>query len=459
MNPFHNPVFLSRIIKSYFLDINRLKRFNESQLKNYQDKQLKKIVKYAYTVPMYQKIYDKAKVKPDDINGIKDIHKLPIISKDYIKKYYPEGIFSSKTKKSSLIEISTSATTGKKLTLFADMYDVVFWLFIYIRILQEYNLNWRKDKLSVIGDLAPHTIGSGFLNRGLFTYLNNDLFKNIQFLNTNDEPVDVIKQMDKFNPRFIGGYPGMLGHLALLKQKGFGENINPEFIATIGSVLDPSLKKLIEETFDAFVFEVYGATESGTIAYQCPKGNYHVMSDLVYLEFMKDDKPVSSGKPGNMIVTRLYGHGTPIIRYNSVNDIVAPSDEHCSCNMVGNLIKRIYGRDDLSLVFSGGAAMLASSFSEIYSRVLYELKTNKLRETKIIQHDLSNVEIQLVLDEKQKDKSPSFNQIADVIKDGFEKKLGSNVKILVKEVSSIDKSGPRIISKIDRKDMKITRYI
>ncbi|KYK25327.1 hypothetical protein AYK24_05145 [Thermoplasmatales archaeon SG8-52-4] len=460
MNHFYNPLFLSWLLKTYFLDINRLNRFDQQKLRKFQDKQFKKMVKYAFSVPLYNEKYKKAGIQPSDINGIKDIEKLPMITKYDVKNHYPNGIISSKTPKEKLVEISTSGTTGKSLTIFSDMYDVVRWFFLYIRILREYRINWRKDKLTIIGDFAPHTIGTGYTKKGLFTDLKKErFFSNMQWLDTNDEPAKVIKEVNMFNPDFIGGYPGMLGHLALLKHNGHGNNINPKYIATIGSVLDKNLKKLIEETFNAHVFEVYGATESGTIAYQCKNGNYHIMSDYVYPEFLKNGEPVDSKKPGNIIITRLTGHGTPIIRYNAINDIVAPLYEKCNCGMPGDLIDRIYGRDDLSLCFSGGRLLLPVSISEIYSKILYELKTTKVKESKIIQHSMTKLEIQLVIDKKSIGKEPSSEEIFSIIKKGFNEKVGNEVEIITKEIEKVSKKEPRIISKVDKSKFQTLTYI
>jgi phenylacetate-CoA ligase len=460
MNPFFNPMFLSWVLKSYLSDIDRLRTLNEKELREYQDKCLKNIVKYAYSVPLYHDKYKKAGIQPTDINGIKDIEKLPIVTKYDIKSYYPDGIISTRTQKEQLLKISTSGTTGKSLTIYSDMYDVIRWFFGYIRIIREYGINWRKDRMTIIGDFAPHTIGTGYIKRGLFSNLNNRVFfSNMQWLNTNDEPREVVKEVNLFNPEFIGGYPGMLGHLALLKENGYGKDINPKYIATIGSVLDKNLKRLIEETFNAHVFEVYGATESGTIAFQCKHGNYHIMSDLVYLEFFRNGEPVNSREPGNMIVTRLFGRGTPIIRYNAINDIVSPLYEKCTCGMSGGLIDRIYGRDDLSLCFSGGRILLPSSISEIYSRILYELKTTKVKETQIIQHSTTKIEIQLEIDKQLKDKDPSVEKIFSIILKGFQEKVGPEVEIIIREVEKVDKTGPRIISKVDRTTLKLPQYI
>jgi len=460
MNPFYNPVFLSKILKSYFFDINRLKNLDEQQLNIYRDKQIRKIIKYSFNVPVYRDSYKKAGIQPNQINGINDLHLLPLISKFDIKSYYPDGIIPAKANKDNLIKISTSGTTGKKLSIFSNPFDVVLWLFIYIRVIRDYGINWRKNKLTIIGDFAPHTIGTGYVKRGFQDNLKEGIFfKNIQWLDTNDEPKNVIKKVDNFRPDFIGGYPGMLGHIALLKEKGHGKNICPEYIATIGSVLDSSLKKFIHETFCAHVFEVYGATETGTMAFQCPKGNYHIMSDLVHMEVANNGSNVLNGQPGKLIVTKLYGHGTPIIRYDAINDIVALKQGKCNCGIAGSLLEKVYGRNDLSLLFNDGKVMLASSFAEIFSRVLYDLKTNKIKNTQIIQHSFTDLEIQLVIDDSDENDKIPVSDIFSIIKEGFAKKVGTDVNITIKQVEKIVRTGPRIVSAVDRNSFVVKQYI
>jgi len=182
MNPFYNPIFLSKILFKYSFYIDRLKKLNEKELNNFRDKALRNIVRYAFTVPLYHDKYKKAGIQPNSINKIKDIEKLPIITKEDIKKYYPTGIISSKINKKNLLEISTSGTTGKKLTIYQDMYDVVQWFFNHIRALREHEIYWRKDRLTIIADLSPHTIENGFIIRGLLGNLNTCFFRNMQWL-------------------------------------------------------------------------------------------------------------------------------------------------------------------------------------------------------------------------------------------------------------------------------------
>jgi phenylacetate-CoA ligase len=207
------------------------------------------------------------------------------------------------------------------------------------------------------------------------------------------------------------------------------------------------------------MFDAYGATETGPIAFECRKKKMHVCSDLVYTEFMKNRKLISAEEPSSLIITKLYGEGTPIIRYIGIDDIVTPSNDICDCGLGGNLIKKIYGRDSLSLVFPGNKVMLPSAINEIFSRVLYEFKTRMISHRQIIQHKVNEVEIKVVINHKLKE-GASSKRIFSMIKDGFNEKIGhdSDVIINIKEVKKIDQER-LVISKIDKSKFKDLIYL
>jgi phenylacetate-coenzyme A ligase PaaK-like adenylate-forming protein len=322
-------------------------------------------------------------------------------------------------------------------------------------------LNWRKSNISIIGDFAPHTAETGYVKKSLFSGAwFQSYLKNLQWLDTNEKPEKVLKDLDSFKPDFIGGYTGMLGHLAVLKEEGFGKNVKPKVIASTGALLDPALKKYISDMFNAPVFEVYGATETGPIAFQCKEyGKYHIMSDLIHVEFIEDDRVVDSKEPGHVVVTKLYGNGTPIIRYNAINDIVSPLYEKHDCGLSGDLIEKIHGRDSIYLYNHEGKKVLAMSITGIFSKLLYELKTSKFRDIKVIQHDVKKFEIQAVIDEKLKEKPPYIDEIFNVLKNGFKELFGKDVIVKTREVKKVSRDEPRIITKVDPSRFDKTGYL
>jgi len=449
-------------MKSYLSDINRLHQWSSNQIKRYQDKQIQKVLRYASTVPIYKKLYQKNHCDPSRIKQISDLSTLPLITKEDMNQYGEVGKIPKGRKPGEYVQVGTSGTTGKSLTIYVDMFDIVIGLFGYLRSIREYGINWRTHRLSIIGDFAEHTAESGYVNRGLLpNSWFRSLFQSIQWLDTNDSPEKVLTSLNEFQPDFIGGYTGMLGHLAVLKSKGFGKQVNPRLIASTGAILDPPLKTFIEDSFNTTVFEVYGATETGPIAFQCQKKRiYHIMSDLLYLEFLdKDNQPVSSRKPGRLVVTKLYGGGTPIIRYDAINDIVAPLYETHHCGVAGGLIDRIYGRDSIRLYRRDGKIVLPSAFTTIFSRLLYEYQTSKIRDLKVTQKDLYHIDVQVVLDEKSRNEPPSFSVLQDIIMSGFHDKFGDDVQISVAEVTEVKRDEPRVISHVDPKTLSFTGYL
>lgn len=462
MNPFYNPFFLLKVLRAYLLDIDRLDRFSKEKLQRYQDKQVQKLVNHAWMVPLYHTLYTKHGVSPKDISNRFDIKKLPIITKEDFKNKSAFDLIPKGKNPSSFVKISTSGTTGKSLVLYVDMYEIIVGLFGYLRSIRSYGLDWRKNKLSIIGDFAPHTAESGYVNRGLLpkSWFKSS-FNNLQWLDTNDSPEGVMNELESFQPDFIGGYTGMLGHLAVLKNKGLKSTFQPKLIASTGALLDPKLKGYIEQTFKAPVFEVYGATETGLIAYQPPnETKYQVMSDFILPEFLnRYEEPISSNEPGKMIVTKLYTGGTPIIRYDALNDVVLPG--YISTDDTAGFpteIQRIFGRDIIRLYRKDGKILLGSSLTTIFSRLLYKLETSKIRELKVIQQSLDDIDVYYVVDEKLRNKGVSVHQICDELYTGFKEVFGSTVHVHFTEVKQVSRDEPRIMTKVDPNSITLTGF-
>ena len=103
MNPFLNPIISFPILKDYLSDRKRLKKYSPEKMEKYRNKQFKKIIKYAYTVPLYHKKYKEAGINPQDVKKIDDITKLPFISKKDLIDNFPYNILPVNSKPSATI--------------------------------------------------------------------------------------------------------------------------------------------------------------------------------------------------------------------------------------------------------------------------------------------------------------------------------------------------------------------
>ena len=97
------------------------------EIQTLQSERLVKQVKYVYEhVAFYRDRMDKAGVKPEDIRGIEDLHKLPFITKDDLRDQYPYGLLGVPLEDCVRIQ-STSGTTGRRVVAFYTQEDIDVW--------------------------------------------------------------------------------------------------------------------------------------------------------------------------------------------------------------------------------------------------------------------------------------------------------------------------------------------
>ena len=97
------------------------------EMKKLQSEKLVKQVKHVYdNVEYYRNLMDEKGVKPEDIKGIDDLHKLPFLSKADLRDAYPYGLLAKPLSECVRIH-STSGTTGKRVVAFYTQHDVDLW--------------------------------------------------------------------------------------------------------------------------------------------------------------------------------------------------------------------------------------------------------------------------------------------------------------------------------------------
>ncbi len=97
------------------------------ELKKMQSEKIVKQVKHVYeNVEYYRNLMDEKGVKPEDIKGIEDLHKLPFLSKADLRDAYPYGLLAKPLEDCVRIQ-STSGTTGRRVVAFYTQNDVDLW--------------------------------------------------------------------------------------------------------------------------------------------------------------------------------------------------------------------------------------------------------------------------------------------------------------------------------------------
>ena len=457
MNKLSNPLFLLSILKDYFFTVNKLKKSSFDQIEKYRNKALRKMIKYAYTVPLYYNKYKKAGIHPNDIRGIQDISKLPLLTKQDLKSHSPDGLLPQNVDKKNFLLVNTSGTTKEPISIYCEYYDIFKTMLGFLRMFKEYDISWRKSRITIVADLSRGRAESTYLTQTTIPYLQS-LFslKNIQVLDHWESTEKIIKKIDAFKPEFLGASPHILTELAILKKMGYsGKHIAPSCIASSGGILDIYTKKFIQELFSpSYIFDSYGATESGTIAFQCKKGNYHIFSDFVHVENIDyDGSIVPVGKKGEIVVTRLYGKGTPVIRYDGLHDVITLSNKRCNCGINTPTIQTIYGRKAPFIKFSNDKIFSRFDLVNLISKIQYLLRDKKIIKIQIVQNTLKDINIFVKFYKNIKISSAKNQELLKDIKNHFADAFGANITISVKEIKKLPPTAPLVISKITSNEL------
>ena len=100
---------------------------SREEIRAIQDEKLVKQVKHVYeNVKYYRDLMDEKGVKPEDIQSVDDLHKLPFLTKADLRDAYPYGLLGCDLKDCVRIQ-STSGTTGRRVVAFYTQKDVDLW--------------------------------------------------------------------------------------------------------------------------------------------------------------------------------------------------------------------------------------------------------------------------------------------------------------------------------------------
>ena len=402
----------------YFAQLKKHQWLKERDLIKIQEKKLRALIKHAYeNVPYYHHLFDSVGIKPQNIQRLKDLQKIPILSKINIRKNYPDKIITKGTDITKCHTVSTTGSTGipLKVAFSSKMYDYTQALYLFTftecglrltdKLVGIYHRDYRRSFLKVLLNKM------GFLK-----------WENIPILN----PVEyVLESLKHSEPDVISTYPSMLTLLSKEIRKQNISGINPRLILAGGETLTLNSENEISETFSSKIFRTYGAEEFSILAFECKKKmGYHIISDAIIIEVVKDDRYVSEGEEGEIIVTGLINYTMPLIRYK-LGDIGTITYKKCDCGRGYPLIKSIEGRTDDFLILPSGR--------KISPRVINVIEDipGVLR-YKTIQESKNKIIVNLIKGEGFS--QTTISEIKSHIKDGC---LGEDVEVevnLVKEI-------------------------
>ena len=291
-----------------------------------------------------------AGVKPEDIHGIEDLHKLPFLSKDDLRDQYPYGLLATDLKNCVRIQ-STSGTTGRRVVAFYTQHDVDLWEDCCARAVVAAG-GTNEDVCQVCYGYGLFTGGPG-LNGGshkvgclTLPMSSGNTERQIQFM------MDLQSTILCCTP----SYAAYLGES--LKEHGYKPEDNHLKAGIFGA--EPWTEEMrhnIEESLGIKAYDIYGLTETSGpgVAFECcEQSGMHINEDNFIPEIIDPEtgETLPEGEKGELVFTSITKEAFPLLRYRT-RDICVLSRKKCSCGRTLIKMAKPMGRSDDMLIIRG----------------------------------------------------------------------------------------------------------
>lgn len=279
----------------------------------------------------------------DDIQSLDDIVKLPILTKDMLKKHGKELLTR---KENGLIKNHTSGTTGTPLTVWQDWASIWREQAYFICYRKRCGYNYGEPIVSLRGNLSKN-------ETSLKIHISNTLF--LSSYNINAQMAETYHLLiEKHHPKAIEGYPSSLYNLALVfMDKGLSCHIPVAF--TSSETLFDYQRALIEKVFHTQVYDHYGTTERSIRLEESFDHDGYFEDPGYGIEEYHD---------GYVITTSLINDVFPLIRYKTDDRVII---KHSSSKR--NFIERVEGRAVSCIVGKDGTKYSDAALTFIFKDI------------------------------------------------------------------------------------------
>ncbi len=337
--------------KIHYIYNDAMECMDFDERKKLQGERLRATVELEYNnVPAYRKRMDEAGVKPEDINGIEDIVKLPFMQKTDLRDNFPYGLFAADLKDIVRIQ-GSSGTTGKPIVSGYTENDIKVWTEMVARALTA--AGGTKD------DIIQIAYGYGLFTGGLGAHQGaTEIGATVIPMSSGNTQRQII-MMKELGATMLCCTPSYATYLAeTIHEMG----IKPEELKLKSGCFGAEpwteeMRQHLEDLLDFDALDIYGLTEIGGpgVAFECmEKHGMHINEDHVLAEIIDPvtEEPLPDDTPGELVFTTLTKTGAPMIRYRT-HDICTLHHGTCACGRTTVKMSRITGRTDDMLVVRG----------------------------------------------------------------------------------------------------------
>jgi phenylacetate-CoA ligase len=346
----------------FLREMEAAERLSPAALEDLRRRKLRDLLEYAHLhVPYVKARMAASGVRPSDIREPADLRLFPLMRKADIRANR-EALRSDIA--ANLSSFTTGGSTGDPLIFDLAKRRVASRVACRQRTSRWWGVSVGDPELALWG--APVELTRQDTIRGIRDFFLASRLLSAFEMNeaTMSGYLDVLQEGGY---RQVFGYPSALYLLCAHAQKERrnlrGLGVRVAFVT--GEVLFPYQREMIANTLNCPVANGYGGRDSALIAHECPEGGMHILSDAVIVETLDPQgNPVPSGEPGEIVVTDLYSHEAPFIRY-ATGDVGVLSPRACPCGRPLPLLERIEGRSNDMIVAPD--ARIINSLALIYA--------------------------------------------------------------------------------------------
>jgi phenylacetate-CoA ligase len=239
---------------------------------------------------------------------------------------------------------------------------------------------------------------------------------------------EMVRMLEEFRPHVLTCFGTTLRMIAEYKANEPKLPWAPRAIISTGATLDREARALAEQVFPGVrVFDLYGSTDTGYLAWTCQHERMHLNTDCAHIEIVdRDGAPAAVGEGGHIYVTTFWHRTLPIVRYR-LGDVVAISGETCACGRSLPLLRQGLGREN-TLLYRPTAGR-PEPISQGYIVELFET-VEGVHRFRLVQSSLEQVDVEVVA--KPDARAPEA-EIARRLGEVF----GPSTRVAVRRVSEI----------------------
>jgi phenylacetate-CoA ligase len=381
---------------SHLSRLERTQWCSMDELRAFQDVELGKLLRHAFeSSPHYRRCFDAAGIRPDDVRGVEDIAKLPLLTRE-------QAVDTAEERKSEnaplpQIRKMTSGTTGTPLSFAYDRGSEYWRQATKLR-----GYAWAGYRL---GDRSLHFWGSmdsvrtpkpGVrLKQSLDHLVRREHY--VDCAELSDAALErVVQEIRERKPSVIVCYAQAGAALARYVASARKRDWDDIAVISAAERLFPADRAALVQAFGSRVFETYGSREVMLIAAECPAhdGLHVSMENLVVEVIVREDgteRPARPGELGEVVVTDLHNHGSPFIRYLNGDLAIPMAESRCACGRYLARLEAVEGRATDTLRDGDGRPVAGMFFI-----VLFSVLADKVRRFQVIQRKDRSVDVRVV---------------------------------------------------------------